>query len=354
MHRHEDPPKVGCWKLRLCRGAGESGHPRPVERRRRFRDPLRQTDAVLSHQHGALHHRHAVVLLQVVFRGDLLDLGHEVVVLLLVHGAAIEPGEEVEEDIRLAAVLHGVLAVGMAGDELAPADGGVDVVVERAERLRLRLHVELQLGRLDDDDAPARDGGRAGHAEEDVVVLPVLDDGVRAIGRFGGAVRQHDRDRESEEQADRLRFVRMRLEEGCFLGVCNGHASRLPAGRGRTAAARLSAREERTDKTIVAGDQRSSLRNGVSSAAGARALRETAAMATMVSTNGSIRNTWYGTAMMPLACSRSCKASIRAKRRAPSALRQGCHWPKTTSAMHTQPRPEMTPKVKALNWAMAR
>ena len=42
----------------------------------------------------------------------------------------------------------------------------------------------------------------------------------------------------------------------------------------------------------VEGHHRSSLRNGTSSAAGARALRETSAMATMVMTKGSIRNTW--------------------------------------------------------------
>ena len=39
------------------------------------------------------------------------------------------------------------------------------------------------------------------------------------------------------------------------------------------------------------GHQRSSLRNGISRLAGARALRETSAMATMVRTKGSIRNT---------------------------------------------------------------
>ena len=37
---------------------------------------------------------------------------------------------------------------------------------------------------------------------------------------------------------------------------------------------------------------RSSLRNGFSSAAGATALRDTSAMATIVSTNGSTRKTW--------------------------------------------------------------
>ena len=45
---------------------------------------------------------------------------------------------------------------------------------------------------------------------------------------------------------------------------------------------------------------------------------------------------------------------MKAKRKAATAERQGLHWPNTTRAMQTQPRPEMTPKVKALNWAMER
>ena len=57
---------------------------------------------------------------------------------------------------------------------------------------------------------------------------------------------------------------------------------------------------------------------------------------------------------MLVACRRSCKASSAAKSSAPAAQRHGFHWPKTTSAIDTQPRPEMTPKVKALNWAMVR
>jgi len=43
---------------------------------------------------------------------------------------------------------------------------------------------------------------------------------------------------------------------------------------------------------IVRHHYRSSFRNGTRSAAGARALRETSAIATIVSTKGIIRNTW--------------------------------------------------------------
>ena len=46
------------------------------------------------------------------------------------------------------------------------------------------------------------------------------------------------------------------------------------------------------EKIEATGHQRSSLRNGISRLAGASALRETTAIATMVKTKGSIRNTW--------------------------------------------------------------
>ena len=66
----------------------------------------------------------------------------------------------------------------------------------------------------------------------------------------------------------------------------------LAAGAGDvdTGAAVRQARilDEKIERT---GHQRSSLRNGISRLAGASALRETNAIATMVKTKGSIRNT---------------------------------------------------------------
>ena len=51
---------------------------------------------------------------------------------------------------------------------------------------------------------------------------------------------------------------------------------------------------------------------------------------------------------------RSCSASTKAKSSAAPAERHGSQRPNTTSAIATQPRPETTPKVKALNCAIVR
>ena len=75
------------------------------------------------------------------------------------------------------------------------------------------------------------------------------------------------------------------------LGVDAGrHLDDAAAGNGdvlaRPAVGQVGVADEQVEH------HRSSLRNGLSSAAGGWALRDTTAMATMVSTNGSIRNTW--------------------------------------------------------------
>ena len=66
----------------------------------------------------------------------------------------------------------------------------------------------------------------------------------------------------------------------------------LAAGAGDVdAGAAVGERRALDDEIDRTGHQRSSLRNGMSRLAGARAFRETSAMATMVRTKGSIRKT---------------------------------------------------------------
>ena len=96
---------------------------------------------------------------------------------------------------------------------------------------------------------------------------------------FDGAVAFCGKSRALAYHADRQRYPRAAI----VASGCRGHVEMSSISPDQPRRFRLAARSP--------GDQRSSRRNGVSSAAGARALRASTAMAMMVAKNGSIRNT---------------------------------------------------------------